>query len=379
MSGLRSLPGALPSAWGRLGLRGQLVVLNAAVIGITIATVLILMHDMAAPSFMSIVHAAGVPLNASAGQRAYEDAVASQLYPPLAIAAAVGLILNVVVVSLALRPLQAVRAATRSLAEGGEPAPIETRRRDAIGGVAESVNDLARSLRRLDDLRRQLTNDVAHELRTPLHNLLGLLEGMRDGVIPATPEQIGRAEHELARLIALVEDLRALSDAQLARDRMERKALHLVPVVRETMDTFAAVMAGRAISGSVEVDGCDPVVLGDRQRLSQVVANVVANAVRHAAPDTTVVARLALAGSGAVRVSVTDRGDVIPPEALPYLFERFFRVDASRARQSGGAGIGLAIVRELVDAHGGRVGAVADEGGATIWFELPVAVAGSAV
>lgn len=362
-------------SWGWLGLRWQLVVLNAVVIGATVATIVLLMDHIAEPSFMSIMHAAGQPVDPAAGQRAYDAAVSAEVYPTIAIGAAVAVLLNFLFVTLALRPLRAVRAAARSMASGAEPSPIESMRRDEIGDVAESVNELARSLKRLEELRRQLTNDVAHELRTPLHNLLGLLEAMRDGVMPASPEHLDRAHLELGRLIALVEDLRTLSDAQLARDRMDRRPLDLVRLVRDTMGSFATAMAGRRLSWTVESHGWSPVVTGDRVRLAQVVGNLVDNAIRHATPGTAITALVSLAGETTARVAVSDVGDTVPADALPYLFERFFRVDPSRARGSGGAGIGLAIARELVDAHGGTVGASSDGRGVTVWFELPVAAA----
>jgi signal transduction histidine kinase len=357
-----------------MGLRWQLVSLNAVVIAATVATIILLMDYMAEPGFMSIMHAAGQPVAPAAGQRAYEAAVASEVYPTVVIGAAVAVLLNFLFVTLALRPLRAVRAATRSMASGAAPAPIESRSHDEIGEVAESVNELARSLKRLEDLRRQVTNDVAHELRTPLHNLLGLLEGMRDGVIPAASEQLDRAHHELRRLIALVEDLRALSDAQLARDRMELRPLELVGLVRDTAGGFAAAMVERRLISTVEHDGgWMPTVMGDRVRLAQVVGNMMDNAIRHAALGTVITVRVSASANAMARVSVTDAGDMIPPDALPYIFERFFRVDPSRARGSGGAGIGLAIVRELVNAHGGTVGAESDDDGVTVWFEIPLA------
>jgi signal transduction histidine kinase len=356
-----------------MGLRWQLVTLNLVVIGATVATVILLMDYISAPSFMSIMHAAGQPVNPAAGQRAYEAAVASEVYPTIAIGAMVAILLNFLFVTLALRPLRAVRAAAQSMASGAAPSPVESRSHDEIGEVAESVNELGRSLRRLEDLRRQVTNDVAHELRTPLHNLLGLLEGMRDGVMPASPQQLERAHQELRRLIALVEDLRALSDAQLARDRMELRRLDLVTLVRDTIGGFAVAMAGRRLTSRVEHDGWTATVMGDRVRLAQVIGNMMDNAIRHAAPGTVITARVRPAAGGGVRVAITDSGDVIPPDALPYIFERFFRVDPSRARGSGGAGIGLAIVRELVVAHGGTVGAGSDDDRVTVWFEIPLA------
>ena len=368
---------AVPRAWGWLGLRWQLVVLNAVVIAATVATIVLLMRRIAEPSFMTIMHAAGQPIDAAAGQRAYDDAVSAEVYPTIAVGAAVAVLLNFLFVTLALRPLRAVRAAAQSMASGAAPSPVESVRRDEIGDVAQSVNELARSLKRLEDLRRQVTSDVAHELRTPLHNLLGLLEGMRDGVMPASPQQLDRAHLELGRLIALVEDLRALSDAQLARDRMDPRPLDLVTLLRDTMGGFATAMAGRGLTWTVDSRGWSPTVIGDRVRLAQVVGNVIDNAIRYATPGTAITALVSPSGDGAVRVAITDAGEAVPADALPYLFERFFRVDPSRGRGSGGAGIGLAIVRELVDAHGGTVGASSDERGVTVWFELPVAEAGA--
>jgi signal transduction histidine kinase len=363
----------LRRGWGGMGLRWQLVSLNAVVIAVTVATIILLMDVIATPSFMSIMHAAGQPVDAAAGQRAYEAAVASEVYPTVAAGAALAVLLNFLFVSLALRPLRAVRAATRSIASGSAPAPIESRSHDEIGDVAESVNELAGSLKRLEDLRRQVTNDVAHELRTPLHNLLGLLEAMRDGVIPASAEQLDRAHHELRRLIALVEDLRALSDAQLARDRMELRPVDLVGLVRDTAGGFTAAMVERGLTSTVEHHDWMPTVMGDRVRLAQVVGNMMDNAIRHAAPGSVITLRVTAPAEAVARVSVTNAGDMIPPDALPYIFERFFRVDPSRARDSGGAGIGLAIVRELVEAHGGRVGAGSNADGVTVWFEIPLA------
>ena len=208
--------GASCAAWRALGLRWQLVVLNVVVIAVTVVLIIVLMHNIAQQQFMVIMHAAGQPVDPAAGQRAYDAAVEAQIYPTIAVAALVAVALSFAAVTFALRPLTAVREATRRMARGDAPAPVATSRRDEIGGVADSVNELAQSLQRLEELRRQVTNDAAHELRTPLHNLLGLIEGMRDGVIPASPARLQQAHTELDRLIALVEDLRGLADAQLA-------------------------------------------------------------------------------------------------------------------------------------------------------------------
>ncbi len=295
----------------------------------------------------------------------------SQIYPTLAVAAIVAVGLSFAAVTLALRPLRAVREATRQMARGDAPAAIATSRRDEIGGVADSVNELAQSLQRLEELRRQVTNDVAHELRTPLHNLLGLIEGMRDGVIPPSPARLQQAHMELDRLIALVEDLRGLADAQLASDRMSREPLNLEALVRDVVLGFDAGLRQHDLSWRIEARDDGLVVVGDAGRLGQVVGNIIDNAIRCARAGSTISLMLTRRGDTA-RLAVHDVGETIDEDSLSHIFERFYRTDPSRARGSGGAGIGLAIVKELVAAHGGSVGAESDADGVTVWFELPL-------
>lgn len=357
--------------WSSLGLRWQLVLLNVIVVAATVLLIVILMHNIAQQQFMVIMHAAGQPLDPAAGQRAYDAAVEAQIYPTIAVAAIVAIILSFVAVTFALRPLTAVREATQRMARGDAPTLVATRRRDEIGGVADSVNELAQSLQRLEELRRQVTNDAAHELRTPLHNLLGLIEGMRDGVIAASPERLQQAHVELGRLIALVEDLRGLADAQLARDRMRHEPLHLETVIREVMLGFEPSLERHHLTSDITVEESGLLVDGDAGRLGQVVGNIVDNAIRYARAGTAI--RVSVARRRhTVRVAVRDTGTTIDDASLPHIFERFFRADPSRTRGSGGAGIGLAIVKELVAAHGGDVGAENCVDGVTIWFDLPI-------
>jgi two-component system sensor histidine kinase BaeS len=363
--------GVLLRRWSALGLRWQLVALNIVVIAVTVVLILVLMHNIAQQQFMVIMHAAGQPVDPVAGQRAYDAAVEAQIYPTIAVAAVVAVGLSFLAVTLALRPLTAVSEATRRMARGAAPAVVETNRRDEIGGVADSVNALAQSLQRLEELRRQVTNDVAHELRTPLHNLLGLIEGMRDGVFAASPARLRQAHAEVGRLISLVEDLRGLSEAQLAGDRMAREPLNPETIVREVIAGFAASMARRDLTCEIEAPEKGLVVEGDAGRLGQIVGNVVDNAIRYARVGTVIRIKIAPRRGTCVRVSIHDTGDTLDDASLPHIFERFFRADPSRTRGSGGAGIGLAIVKELVTAHGGDVGASNEADGVTVWFELP--------
>jgi two-component system sensor histidine kinase BaeS len=363
--------GWLLRRWSALGLRWQLVALNIFVIAVTVLLIIVLMHNIAQQQFMVIMHAAGQPVDPAAGQRAYDAAVEAQIYPTIAVAAAVAVGLSFLAVTLALKPLSAVSEATQRMARGATPVMVATNRRDEIGGVADSVNALALSLKRLEELRRQVTNDVAHELRTPLHNLLGLIEGMRDGVIPVTPARLQQAYGEVGRLVALVEDLRGLSDAQLASDRMMREPLNIAMVVRNAVAGFGARMALRDLTSEIAGSENELMVEGDAGRLGQIAGNLVDNAIRYARAGTVIRITLVRRGS-CVRVAIHNAGDRIDDAALPHIFERFFRADPSRTRGSGGAGIGLAIVKELVTAHGGDVGANNEADGVTVWFELPL-------
>ncbi len=308
--------GFLRHRWSALGLRWQLVILNVAVIAATVVLIIVLMHNIAQQQFMVIMHAAGQPVDPAAGQRAYDAAVEAQIYPTLGVAALIAVALSFVAVSLALRPLSAVREATRRMARGDAPIPVATNRRDEIGGVADSVNELALSLQRLEELRRQVTNDAAHELRTPLHNLLGLIEGMRDGVIPASPARLQQAHNELGRLIALVEDLRGLADAQLARDRMTREPLQLERLVREVVLGFDTSLRSHGISCQIVAPQGELIVDGDAGRLAQVLANIIDNAISAAAAGSVITVNLTrreLVGArGGPRCRRNDRSRLTP-------------------------------------------------------------------
>ena len=288
------------------------------VIAVTVLLIIVLMHNIAQQQFMVIMHAAGQPVDPAAGQRAYDAAVEAQIYPTIAVAAVVAIGLSFLAVTLALRPLTAVSEATRQMARGAAPAVVATNRRDEIGGVADSVNALAQSLQRLEELRRQVTNDVAHELRTPLHNLLGLIEGMRDGVIPAfarTPAagtRRGRASHcvgggsarPLRRAIGERSD-----DPRAVRTRDGR--------ARGRRLDSAPVWHGAISHARCTCPEQDLVVEGDAGRLGQIVGNILDNAIRYARRrNRRFGSRIAASGFASVRVSTHDTGDHVDDAAL---------------------------------------------------------------
>jgi two-component system sensor histidine kinase BaeS len=362
-------------SWSRLSLRWRLVLLNAVIIVVSGVVLLELSHRIAEPYVMDVMNTLLRQHTADAAQRMYDDQVTHQILPAIAIAAAVAIVLNLCLVGLALRPLRAVQQASRRIATGDVSARVGLERRDEIGEVSRAFDEMATSLERLEGLRRQATNDVAHELRTPIHNLLGLIEGMRDGVFTADAVRLEQAHREVLRLRRLVDDVQLLADAQSARDRLARARVDLFELAADVMRSFQADLEQQTLAVQVTGIRGETVVDGDAGRLAQVLRNIIANAIRYARTGTPLGVAVTRAGALA-RVTVTDHGEAIPADALPYIFERFFRADQSRTRDGGGAGagIGLAIVKELIEAHGGRVGATSTADGAvSVWFELPLA------
>jgi two-component system, OmpR family, sensor histidine kinase BaeS len=270
-----------------------------------------------------------------------------------------------------LRPLGRLTEGTRRVAEGDLatrlPEPPDTELRE----VAHAFNQMAATLERTEQLRRTLVEDVAHELRTPLTSLRGYTEALADGVIEPTPEMLRTIHAEIERLTRLVEGLDRLARNERAVARQARAEVDLGELVRGALALAAPELASRAISVRVEETADLPRLVADPDGIGQVVSNLVQNAARYTADGGDITVRLRTDGA-AVLCAITNSGSEIPPDELPLIWERLHRVDRSRARATGGAGIGLAIVRQIVTAHGGEVGARSGDGRTEIWFRLPL-------
>jgi two-component system sensor histidine kinase BaeS len=267
-------------------------------------------------------------------------------------------------------PVEALTAAARRLEGGDLSARVEVRGRDEVAELARAFNAMAEALARSRAQRRQLTSDIAHELRTPLTNLRAQIEALQDGLM--APDAAGlRSLHEETLLLArLVDDLQELALADAGALRLDRVRV----VATEALESSAAAMRARAAERDVIVTVEGDASLGvtaDRDRLAQILRNLLDNALT-VTPQGGQVTLSAGASGALVELSVADTGPGIPPEHLPHVFERFYRVDPSRTRATGGAGLGLAIVRHLVEAQGGTVAvASAPGGGARFAFTLP--------
>jgi two-component system OmpR family sensor kinase/two-component system sensor histidine kinase BaeS len=298
------------------------------------------------------------------------------------------------VVGLALsrgisRPLADLTAATRAVAAGDLSVRVPVRHPGEVRELAIAFNAMTQELAQADELRRNLTADVAHELRTPLSVIRGKLEGVLDGVYPSTPEHLSPILEEIKLLARLVEDLRLLSLAEAGQLPLEKRTTDVGALLRDAQVNFGPQAADRGVTLALDLPSELPKVRADQRRIAQVLGNLLTNALRHTPSGGCVTLSAAVAppragraGEGVIKVTVTDTGPGVPPEDLPYIFERFWRGEKSRSRAGGGAGLGLAIAKHLVQAHGGEIGVESPsvEGlktggvgeGTTFYFTLPL-------
>ncbi|WP_204117017.1 HAMP domain-containing sensor histidine kinase [Streptomyces sp. CS147] len=295
-----------------------------------------------------------------------------------------------------VRPLHALTGAAQRMRDGEQPASVPVSGDDEVGRLAAAFNDMSAHRARLEEQRKAMVSDVAHELRTPLSNIRGWLEAAQDGLADPDPAFVSSLLEEAVLLQHIIDDLQDLAAADAGALR-----LHPEPVeVRELLGQVAAAHQARAenagVTLAVTAPAPGPALSADPVRLRQAVGNLVSNAVRHTPEGGRVTLRTyvagrdasgpyapgpnaseegrgtAVTGGGTVVIEVTDTGSGIPADALPHVFDRFWRAEKSRSRRTGGSGLGLAIVRKLVEAHGGTVEATSTEGeGSTFALRLP--------
>lgn len=272
-------------------------------------------------------------------------------------------------------PLSQVMNAAEAVTQGDLTARVpEGERRGDLNRLAETFNRMVTELERADRHRRNMTADIAHELRTPLHVIQGNLEGILDGVYEPTAEHVHATLNETRILARLVEDLRTLSLAEADQLPLAREAVDINDLIADVVTGFSgqAEANGVTLNAEVPTDSDRLTITGDAGRLDQVLSNLVANALRHTPDGGTITLRADPLPKG-VRLSVKDTGEGIPATDLPYIFDRFWRGDAARSRTEGGSsGLGLAIARQLVQAHGGQIDVASTVGtGTTFTIELP--------
>jgi len=272
-------------------------------------------------------------------------------------------------------PLADVMAAADAVAEGDLTVRVaeDGNRRNQFAQLARSFNRMTEELQRSDQLRRNLTADVAHELRTPLHIIQGNLEGVLDGVYDPTDEHIEATLEETRMLARLVDDLQLLSQAEAGQLSLHMEEVNVTELLADVETSFSGQADVKNIDLQVSFAGqaAELMVSGDVDRLDQVLSNLVANALRHT-PQGGQVSLQAQRLDADVHIIVADTGEGIAAEDLPYIFERFWRGDASRTHVDGaGAGLGLAIAKQLINAHQGTI-VVASTPGEGTYFTISI-------
>lgn len=307
-------------------------------------------------------------------EQSFLDSVNGSLWLAVGLAGLVALLLTILLSSRILKPVHALTMAASKMGRGDLSQRVAVNTNDEIGNLGHAFNAMADSMARSEQLRRNMVSDVAHDLRTPLTNICGYLEALRDGVTEPTPETLASLHEESLLLSRLVEDLQQLALAEAGQLKLERYPVAVGDMVSHAALVLKPQAAKKNLAFYSEVPGNLPLVEADPERVGQILRNLLNNAVIHT-PEGGEITLSARNAGEMVEISVSDTGVGIPAEHLPYLFERFYRADRSRTRATGGTGLGLAIVRQMVEAHGGMVWVESQEGkGSRFTFTLPAAV-----
>jgi signal transduction histidine kinase len=346
----------------------KLLAVNLAVIVFVMVIVWLSINTLAAGYFVTLMekyHVSPAPAHAM-----FVGAVHRYLIWACLAAMVLAAVLSYVLLRRILAPLSRMTLASREIAARDLSSRVPQGVEDEIGQLAIAFNRMAASLEVMENLRRNLMIDVAHELRTPLTNIRGYLEALNDKVILPSPETLKLLQDETMRLVQLVEDVLQQARADAAHGRLEIESMDLASAVAETMQQSVREMRDKGLRVVVHGGPGPVLVRADTRRLGRVLRNLTDNAVRYAPAGGELTIDIAVEARN-VTVTYTNTVQDMKEDDLPYLFERFFRGEKSRSREHGGAGIGLSIVKELVSAHGGKVGADLADGHISIWFSLP--------
>lgn len=302
------------------------------------------------------------------------------------VATLIALVLGFILFRQITAPLDALATASDKIAHGDLTARAPVRGEDEIARVGRSFNAMADQLARSEAARRNMLADIAHELRNPIGVIQSHLEAMQDGVFPLNQEQVASLHDETLLLARLVGDLRELALADAGQLTLHRAPTDLRALVERVVNTFQAQANAQHITLTASVQETVPLLNLDAQRIEQVLRNLLSNALRYTPTNGTVMVK-ATQEKNFARVEVRDTGTGIAPEDLPHVFERFWRGDKARSRRQGSTGLGLAIAKQLVEAHGGQIGvesviggeveqengtAIPRQKGTMFWYTLPL-------
>lgn len=301
----------------------------------------------------------------------YNEALTYAALAAMVVAIAISLFFSRSVIA----PVRAMSLATQRIADGRYDERVEVKGDDELAQLALNFNQMAEKLNEIETMRRRLIGDVSHELRTPLTAIKGSMEGLMDGVLPATNETYQQIHSEADRLNRLVDDLQELSRVEARAYQLDIHSMDVSSLTRTVTKRLAPHAESKHITLNLELPPDLPHVLADEDRATQVLTNLAGNGLQYT-PEGGRITISAKHVGNEVQIAVRDTGVGIPPEHLANIFDRFYRVDKSRSRQAGGgSGIGLTIARALIEAHGGRiwVESMGEDQGSTFAFTLPIA------
>lgn len=336
-----------------------------AVAGVALAVVAVGVIRVGGDAFATLMMEAGD--SAEHAREMFDASVTGVFLLAAALAAVAALALGMLLARRLARPVERLAEGAARIADGNLHARVPETGPAELRALAAAYNRMAERLAEQEAIRREFIVNASHELRTPLTNLQGYLEALRDGVLPPDPATFDSLREEVDRLTRLAASLDVLAGAGSIRGATGD--VDVGCAVRTVADLVAPALARRQISLVVDA----PAGLVARARpdeLIQILANLLQNAQRYT-PESGEVRVSADRAADGVRVRVANTGPGIPPEDLPRVWERFYRVEKSRDRARGGAGIGLTIVRQLVEGEGGKVGVASEDGWTTFWVTLP--------
>jgi two-component system sensor histidine kinase BaeS len=352
--------------WRPGGIAARIGLAALIVAGLAIAILAIGVVVVGGQSFADLM--AGHGESAESSRAMFADSVGWVVIATSIVAVIVAVGVAGVLGAMLARPLRDIGGAARRIAEGDYEARIPRQGPEEIVSLSDSFNQMAAALEEQERMRREFIANAAHELRTPLTNLQGYLEALRDGVIEPDRATFESLLDEAERLVRLSRSLDTLAAGD-AGPPTQPIDLDLAATIRMGVDLARPAIRAAGLELDVDLPDTLP-ARGDPDQLAQVVGNLLQNAIRYT-PAGGRVSVKAERRPADVLVSVANSGEGIPTADLPHVFERFYRVDKSRDRASGGAGIGLAIVRQIVEAAGGAVGAESRDGMTRFWFSLP--------
>lgn len=267
-------------------------------------------------------------------------------------------IISTLLANLTIKPLLEMKDVAHQMAHGAREVKIDTRRNDELGDLATSLNNLSQQLQSLEQKRQEMTKDIAHELRNPLATLKSHLEALEDGIWQPTYDRIHSCTEEVERLIGLVKDLELLNSLDTPEFSLKKEEVSLAQVIQQTIDLLATEYRKKKVTLVNQIES-SLIIKGDSTRCMQIFMNIMMNALKYTEAGGTVRV-LATETATTCNVTVADTGKGIQKESLEKIFDRLYREDQSRSRTTGGSGIGLAIVKRLVEAHEGEIYAESD-------------------